>query len=62
MTKHHRQTAAELGIRDDKLEAQFVKIMQRKDTEIELARARVSDEVWFLESRIMELEAKHVTS
>jgi len=52
-TKHHRQTAAELGIWDSKAEARFLEIMQQHDTDIELERARVSEREWALEHQLM---------
>lgn len=52
-TKRHRQTAAELGIWDSKAEAKFLQIMQQHDTDMELARLRVSELEWDLECQLM---------
>lgn len=58
MNKHYRQQAEELGIWDDKLEARFVEIMQAKDTEIELTRARVSEREDALQNQLLEERMK----
>lgn len=52
--KHHRQTAEELGIWDSKAEAKFLQIMQQHDTDMELARVRVSEREWDLEDLLMK--------
>lgn len=54
----YRKKAAELGIWDDKLESEFVRIMEDKDTELEIERSRVSDKVWALEHQLMKERVK----
>lgn len=54
-----RQLLAEIGICDDRQEKALLEMFAEKDEALELERAKVPDEVWALENRLMEMEAKY---
>lgn len=49
-----RQLLAEIGISDDRQERALLEMFAEKDAKLELERAKVPDEVWRLEDRLME--------
>lgn len=56
MTKEqqYRQLMSELGIDDDRQERALIDMFKAKDTDLELERARVPDQVWALEDQLLK--------
>lgn len=52
--QQYRQLMAELGIDDDRQERALIDMFQAKDTDLELERARVPDQVWELEEQLLK--------
>lgn len=53
--RDYRDILAEIGVDDDRAERAITDMLREKDTQLQLERDRVPEQVWALEDRLMKM-------